>query len=109
MQKRTIQLTALIEREESGYVSLCPEMDIASQGDTIEEARTNLVEALELFFETADDSEVERRLHGEIVERGSHAELMAHGGRYRELHDRQYAWERERFVNPGEELPMEAG
>ena len=47
--------------------------------------------------------------HGEIVERGSHAELMALGGRYRELHDRQYAWERERFINPGEELPMEAG
>jgi subfamily B ATP-binding cassette protein MsbA len=45
--------------------------------------------------------------HGEIVERGSHGELMAHGGRYRQLHDRQYAWERERFVNPGEELPVE--
>ena len=41
---------------------------------------------------------------GEIVERGTHAELMAHGGRYRTLHDRQYAWEAERFVNPGEEL-----
>jgi ABC-type multidrug transport system fused ATPase/permease subunit len=42
--------------------------------------------------------------HGEIVERGSHAELMAQRGRYRELHDRQYAWEQDLFVNPGEEL-----
>jgi subfamily B ATP-binding cassette protein MsbA len=42
--------------------------------------------------------------HGEIVERGSHAELMALGGRYRTLHDRQYQWEQNRFINPGEEL-----
>ena len=46
-------LTAIIEREGQGYVSLCPELDIASQGDSIEEARVNLQEALELFFETA--------------------------------------------------------
>ncbi len=46
---------------------------------------------------------------GEVVERGTHPELMAHGGRYRELHDRQYAWERELFVNPGEELSVEEG
>ncbi len=42
--------------------------------------------------------------HGEIVERGSHDELMALGGRYRTLHDRQYQWEQNRFINPGEEL-----
>ena len=47
------QLTAVIEREGKGYVSLCPELDIASQGDSIEAARENLREALGLFFETA--------------------------------------------------------
>jgi len=62
MQK---QLTALIEREGDGFVSLCPELDIASQGDTIEEARENLREALELFFETASPEEIQMRLHKE--------------------------------------------
>jgi ABC-type multidrug transport system fused ATPase/permease subunit len=42
--------------------------------------------------------------HGQIVERGTHRELMALGGRYRELHDRQYAWESDRFINPGEDF-----
>jgi predicted RNase H-like HicB family nuclease len=63
MQK---QLTAIIEREENGYVSLCPELDIASQGDTIEAARENLREALELFFETASPGEIKMRLHEEV-------------------------------------------
>ncbi len=44
------QFTALIEREDNGYVSLCPELDIASQGDTVEEARNNLIAAIELFL-----------------------------------------------------------
>jgi predicted RNase H-like HicB family nuclease len=60
------QLTAIIEREDNGYVSLCPELDIASQGDTIEEARKNLREALELFFETASPMEIKTRLHEEV-------------------------------------------
>jgi predicted RNase H-like HicB family nuclease len=60
------QFTAIIEREENGYVSLCPELDIASQGDTIEEARDNLREALELFFETASPAEIQTRLHAEV-------------------------------------------
>jgi subfamily B ATP-binding cassette protein MsbA len=46
---------------------------------------------------------------GEIVERGSHAELVRFGGRYKQLHDRQYAWEHDRFVNPGEDLADAAG
>lgn len=59
-------VTAIIEREGDGYVGLCPELDIASQGDTVEQARANLLEALQLFFETADPAEVERRFHGEV-------------------------------------------
>ena len=59
----TRQLTAIIEREGNGYVSLCPELDIASQGETIEQARENLREALELFFECASPEEVNMRLH----------------------------------------------
>ena len=60
------QLTAIIEKEGSGYVALCPELDIVSQGDTIEKARSNLREAVELFFETADPGEVKKRHHDEI-------------------------------------------
>lgn len=62
----TRQFTAIIEREDSGYVALCPELDIASQGDSIEEARANLQEALELFLETASAEEVKQRLREEI-------------------------------------------
>lgn len=60
------KLTVLIEREGDGYVALCPEVDVASQGDTIEEARRNLTEAVELFFETASPSEVQERLKDEV-------------------------------------------
>lgn len=62
----TRQITAIIEREGDGYVSLCPELDIASQGDTIEEARSNLREAVELFFECASPEEVNERLYEEM-------------------------------------------
>ena len=60
------QFTAFIEREGKQYVALCPELDIASQGDTVEEARKNLKEALELFFETASPQEIQDRLHEEV-------------------------------------------
>ena len=60
------QFTAIIEREENLYVALCPELDIASQGKTVEQARTNLIEALELFFETASPRETDERLHNEV-------------------------------------------
>jgi len=64
--KHVQQVTAIIEREGDGYVALCPELDVASQGDTIELARRNLQEAVGLFLENADPSEIERRGHSEI-------------------------------------------
>ncbi len=61
---KKFQFTAVIEREGDGYVSLCPELDIASQGDTVEEASANLKEAVELFFESASSKEIsQRQLH----------------------------------------------
>ena len=60
------QYTAIIEKEDNLYVSLCPELDIASQGATVEEARANLIEAIELFFEAASPEEISERLHNEI-------------------------------------------
>ena len=62
----TRHVTAIVEREADGYVALCPEVDVASQGDTVAEARANLTEALTLFFETASPEEIDRRLRGEI-------------------------------------------
>ena len=53
------QFTAVIERDEDWYVALCPELDIASEGRTVEEARSNLIEAIELFFEVASPNEVQ--------------------------------------------------
>ncbi|HEV7428085.1 MAG TPA: type II toxin-antitoxin system HicB family antitoxin [Thermoanaerobaculia bacterium] len=60
------RFTAMIYREDDGYVSLCPELDVASQGDSIEDASANLREAVELFLESADPSEVAARMHGEV-------------------------------------------
>ena len=60
------QLTAIIEREGDGFVSLCPGLNVASQGETVDKARRNLKEALELFFETASAEEIEQRLHEEV-------------------------------------------
>lgn len=62
----TKQLTAIIEREGDGYVALCPELDIASQGDSVVEARDNLKQALELFFEVASEAEIAERLRDEV-------------------------------------------
>lgn len=64
---RQIKLTAIIEREDDGFVALCPEIDVASQGQTIDLARQNLREAVELFFECASPSEAARRLPTEIT------------------------------------------
>ncbi len=64
--KHLKQLTCIIERENNGFVSLCPQVDIASQGDSVEEARKNLVEAIELFFEMASPQELLARVYSEI-------------------------------------------
>lgn len=64
------RVTALIEREGDGYVALSPELDIASQGDTIEEARRNLQEALDLFMETASPDEIAERFHSDVYVTG---------------------------------------
>lgn len=60
--EKVLQLTAVIEREGDGYVATCPEVDVVSQGNTVEEARLNLLEAVEGFFEVASPSEIRRRL-----------------------------------------------
>ncbi|MDZ4861162.1 MAG: type II toxin-antitoxin system HicB family antitoxin [Candidatus Hydrogenedentes bacterium] len=60
------RLTVIIEREDDGYVALCPEYDIASQGGTVEEARQMLAEAMELFLETASESEIVNRQRSEV-------------------------------------------
>ena len=60
------RFTAMIYGEGDGYVALCPDLDIASQGDTVEEASANLREAVELFLETAAPSEIEGRMTGEM-------------------------------------------
>ena len=65
MSTKNFQLTAVIERDNDMYVANCPEVDVASQGKTIEEARANLLEAVELFFEVASPSEIRRRLKKE--------------------------------------------
>lgn len=61
-----MQLTAIVEKEGEAYVALCPELDVASQGDSIEEAAHNLREAVELFLECADPAEIADRSRGEV-------------------------------------------
>jgi predicted RNase H-like HicB family nuclease len=63
---KTLNLTAVLEREGDGFVSLCPELDVASQGRTVEEALANLKEAVELFLECAAPEEVQQRYKSEL-------------------------------------------
>ncbi len=60
------ELTTIIKSEGDGYVALCPEVDVASQGDTVAEARANLREALALFLESASETEIEQRFCSEV-------------------------------------------
>ena len=62
----TMTYTAILEREGDGFVALCPELDVASQGDTVDDAVANLKEAVALFLECADPAEVERRRRGDV-------------------------------------------
>ena len=50
-----MRLSAVISKEEGEYVALCPELDVASQGDSIEDALANLKEAVELYLEDEKD------------------------------------------------------
>ncbi len=65
MSNKSLQLTAIIERDDDWFVATCPEVDVVSQGKTIEDARSNLLEAVEGFFEVASASEIRRRLKTE--------------------------------------------
>ncbi len=56
----------IIEQEGSGFVALCPELDVASQGASVEEATDNLKEAVELFLSTTGDSQVASRLKNRV-------------------------------------------
>ncbi len=64
--KNIQNFTAIIEREQDGYSALCPELDVASQGNTVEEAKINLKEAIELFFEYASKDEIASRLKTDV-------------------------------------------
>ncbi len=65
ISNKSLQLTAIIERDDDWYVATCPEIDVVSQGKTIEDARSNLLEAVEGFFEVASPSEIRRKLKKE--------------------------------------------
>ena len=58
--------TAILEKDGDMYVALCPELDVASQGASVEQATANLKEAVELFLESADPQEIARRQHSQV-------------------------------------------
>jgi predicted RNase H-like HicB family nuclease len=63
----TSSYTAILEKEGDLYVALCPELDVASQGATVEQATANLKEAVELFLECADPQEIAERQRGGVA------------------------------------------
>ena len=62
-RKPKFSLTAVIQRSEKYFVALCRDLDVVSQGKTVEEARSNIAETVELFLETASPAEIKQRLH----------------------------------------------
>lgn len=65
--KKVRRFTAIIEKDGQWYVAHCPELDIASQGKSVKEARKNLKEAIALFFQHASPSEIANRMHSEVI------------------------------------------
>jgi predicted RNase H-like HicB family nuclease len=63
---KQMRLTGVLEKEGDGYCSYCPQLGVASQGETVEQALANLKEAVELFLECASSDEVEERYRPEV-------------------------------------------
>ncbi|MGR3309685.1 MAG: type II toxin-antitoxin system HicB family antitoxin [Candidatus Brocadiales bacterium] len=63
---KAYKLTAILWKEEQGYVSKCPELGVASAGDTVEDALKNLKEASELYLEKAKALGVLKKIEGEL-------------------------------------------
>lgn len=61
----SLELTAIFTWEEDVVVALCPELDISTFGDTLEEAQEMLEDAVQAFFAVAEPAEIERRMNGE--------------------------------------------
>jgi len=60
------KFTAIIERKENGYIAVCPELNVTSNGETAVDARKNLQEVLESFYTTASLEEINNRFHNEV-------------------------------------------
>ena len=73
--ERKRDFTATIRREGAGYTALCPELDVASQGDAADESRRNLDDAVALLLETASASELKHRTCRHLGHRSSIAPL----------------------------------
>ena len=71
------KLTAVIEKEGKWYVANCPELGLASQGRSLEEAEAMIQEAVELFLEEADEAEIKRRLNLGVIARGTLKSIIA--------------------------------
>jgi predicted RNase H-like HicB family nuclease len=60
------KLTVVIEKEGKWYVATCPELGVASQGRTFDEAEAMIQEAVELLLEEADEDKIKRRLNRRV-------------------------------------------
>ncbi len=78
--QREVNLTAIIQHDmdTAKFSALCPELDVASQGETVEQARENLAEAVQMFFQFASPAEIARRSFGAVYISSIHATIPAH-------------------------------